>query len=92
MGDDVFQLYELVNPYWVASSNDLKKNSNFRIAENTFIDVDTEELNDILSSRGHAQVDEDDKDEINIQDCDGDRTNQLTKKKIILINLHNTNM
>jgi hypothetical protein len=38
MGDDVFQLGELVD-----------ENSYFCIAENIFIDVDIEELNDILS-------------------------------------------
>jgi hypothetical protein len=49
MGDDVFQLGELVDSYRVASSNDLEENSYFCIAENIFIDVDIEELNDILS-------------------------------------------
>ena len=48
--DDVFQLGELVNPYRVASSNDLEENFNFCIAENIFIDVDIKELNDVLSS------------------------------------------
>ena len=47
--DNIFQLDELVNPYWVTSSTYFKENSNFLIAENTFIDVDAEELNDILA-------------------------------------------
>jgi len=54
MGDDIFQLGELVDPYRVASSNDLEENSNFHIVENIFIDVDVEELNDSLSSSGHT--------------------------------------
>jgi len=49
VGDDVFQLDELVDPYRVASSNDLEENSNFCITDNNFVDVDTEELNDDLS-------------------------------------------
>ena len=32
VGDDVFQLDKLVDPYRVASSNDLEEKSNFRIA------------------------------------------------------------
>jgi hypothetical protein len=49
MGDDIFQLGELVDPYRVASSNDLEENSNFCITDNIFVDIDTEELNDDLS-------------------------------------------
>jgi hypothetical protein len=49
VGDDVFQLDELVDPYRVASSNDLEENSNFCITDNIFVDIDTEELNDDLS-------------------------------------------
>jgi len=66
MRDDVFQLGELVDPYRVTSSNDLEENSNFCFAENIFIDVDIKELNDILNSSWHTEVDEDDSDEINI--------------------------
>jgi hypothetical protein len=33
MGDDVFQLRELVDPYRVAPSNDLEENSNFCMTE-----------------------------------------------------------
>jgi hypothetical protein len=54
VGDDIFQLGELVDPYRVAPSNDLEENSNFHIVENIFIDVDVEELNDSLSSSGHT--------------------------------------
>jgi len=49
VGDDVFQLDELVDSYRVASSNDLEENSNFCITDNIFVDIDTEELNDDLS-------------------------------------------
>jgi len=72
VGDDVFQVSELVNPYRVAPSIDLEENSNFRICNNIFIDVDTEKLNVVMSSDGQAQVDEDDdSNEINVEDCDG---------------------
>jgi len=71
VGNDVFQLGELVYPYRVALSNDLEENSNFCFVENIFVDVDAKELNDVLSSNEHTQVDEDnDNDEINIEDCD----------------------
>jgi hypothetical protein len=54
VGDDIFQLGELVNPYRVAPFNDLEENLNFHIVENIFINVDVEELNDSLSSSGHT--------------------------------------
>jgi len=70
MGDDVFQVSELVKPYRVASSIDLKENLNFRVFNNSLVDVDAEELNVVLSSSEQAKVDEDD-DDINVEDCDG---------------------
>jgi hypothetical protein len=57
----------LVEPYRVAPSIDLEENSNFRIFDDSFIDVDVEELNVVLSSSGQANVDED--DDIHIEDC-----------------------
>jgi regulator of replication initiation timing len=67
VGDDVFQLDELVNPYRVALSNYLEENSKFCIAENTFINVDIEELKDVLRTNKYTQVDEeDDRNEINV--------------------------
>jgi hypothetical protein len=67
VGDDVFQLDELVNPYRVALSNYLEENSKFCIAENTFINVDIEELKDVLRTNKYTQVDEeDDRNEINM--------------------------
>ena len=58
----------MVEPYRVAPSIDLEENSNFRIFDNSLIDVDVEELNVVLSSSGQANVDED--DDIHIEDCD----------------------
>jgi hypothetical protein len=70
MRDDVFEVNELVDPYQVAPSIDLQENLIFHILKNIFVDV--EELNVVLSSNGHAQVDEDyDSDEINVKNCDG---------------------
>ena len=62
----------MVESYWVAPSIDLEENSNFYVFDNIFVDVDTEELNVVLSSNEQAQVDEDDdNNDINIEDCDG---------------------
>jgi len=81
MGDDVFRLNELVNSYWVASSNNLEEKSNFCIAKNTFVDVDIEELNDALRTSRHTQVYEDDNnDEINIEDCDGYNDDEIEEE------------
>jgi hypothetical protein len=72
MGDDVFQVSELVDLYQVALLIDLEENSNFCIFDNIFVDVDTEKLNVVLSCSRQAQVDEDDyNNEINIKDYDG---------------------
>jgi hypothetical protein len=72
MGDDAFQVSELVELYRVAPLIDLEENSNFYVFDNIFVDVDTEELNVVLSSNEQAQVDEDDdNNDINIEDCDG---------------------
>jgi hypothetical protein len=49
-----------------------KKNSYFHINKNIFVDVDADELNDVLNSSRHTQVDEDDSNEINVENCDGD--------------------
>ena len=46
---------------------------NFHVIENTLVNVDVEELNDILRTIEHKQVDkDDDNDDINVEDCDGD--------------------
>jgi len=73
MGDDVFQLDNLVDPYRVVSSNDLEEKSKFCIAENTLVNVDIGDLNGVLRTNGHIEVDgDDDSDEINVKDCNGD--------------------
>ena len=69
MRDEVFQVSELVEPYRVAPSIDLKECSNFRVFDDSLVDVDPEELNVILSSSWQANIDEDD-DDIHLEDCD----------------------
>jgi hypothetical protein len=72
VGDDIFQLDELVDLYRVVLSNDLEENSNFRVTKNNFVDVDIKELNDVLRTSGHTQIDkDDDSGKINVEDCDG---------------------
>jgi hypothetical protein len=76
VGDDVFQVYELVEPYRVASSIYLEKNSNFHIFDNSLVDVDVDvdakEFVVILISSGQAQIKEDDDNNvIKVEDCDG---------------------
>jgi len=81
MGDNVFQL-ELVDPYRVAPSNNLEEDSNFHIIVNIFVDVDAEELNDVLSFNRHIQVDkDDDNEEINVEDCDGDKNESIDEEE-----------
>jgi hypothetical protein len=69
--DEIFQVSELSEPYRVAPSIDLEENSNFRVFNDSLVDVDAEKLNVVLSSSGQANVDEDDDDDIDIEDCDG---------------------
>jgi len=51
----------------IAPSVDLEENSNFRVFDDSLVDVDAEELNVVLSSSEQANVDEDDD---HIEDCD----------------------
>jgi hypothetical protein len=46
----------------------LEENSNFRVFDDSLVDVDAEELNVVLSCSGQANVDED--DDIYIEDYD----------------------
>jgi len=72
VGDDVFEVSKLVEPYRVAPSTNFEENSNFRIFDNSLVDVDAEELNVVLNSSGQAQANEDDDSNvINVEDCDG---------------------
>jgi hypothetical protein len=48
VGDDVFQIDELVDAYWVALSTDLEENLNFSVTENIFIDVVVKKSNDVF--------------------------------------------
>jgi hypothetical protein len=67
--DEVFQASELVEPYRVAPSIDLEENSNFRVFDDSLVDVDVEELNAILSSTSAIQnVDEEDDNHIEERD------------------------
>jgi hypothetical protein len=66
--DEVFQVSKLVKPYQVTPSIDLEENSNFRVFNDSLVDVDAEELNVVLSSSRQANVDKD--DDIHIEDCD----------------------
>jgi len=70
----------LVEPYRVASSIDLEENSNFRVFDDSLVDVDTKELNVVLSSSGQAQVNEDD-DDINIEDCNGAEDDSIEEEE-----------
>jgi hypothetical protein len=50
--DEVFQVSEVVEPYRVAPSIELEENSNFRVFDDSLVDIDAEELNFVLSSSG----------------------------------------
>jgi hypothetical protein len=80
VGDDVFQVSLLVEPYRVASSIDLEENSNFCVFDNGLVDVDANELNVVLSSSRQAEVNEDD-DDINIEDCNGAEDDSIEEEK-----------
>jgi hypothetical protein len=73
--DEVFQVSELVEPYRVAPSIDLKENLNFHVFDDSLVDVDAEELNVVLSSSGLANVDED--DDNHIEECNGADNNLI---------------
>jgi len=73
--DEVFQVSELVEPYRVAPSIELEENSNFRVFDDSFVDVDAKELNFVLSSSGQPNVNE--KDDIHIEDCDEGDENSI---------------
>jgi hypothetical protein len=59
----------LVEPYQVAPSIDLEENLNFRVFNDSLVDVDAEELNVVLSSTSVQKnvVEEDDNE---IEECD----------------------
>ncbi|KAL9403258.1 hypothetical protein Peur_000230 [Populus x canadensis] len=73
--DEVFQVSEVVEPYRVAPSIELEENSNFRVFDDSLVDVDVEELNFVLSSSGQANIDEE--DDIHIEDCNEGDDNSI---------------
>jgi len=73
--DEVFQVSILVEPYRVAPSIELEENSNFRVFDDSLVDVDADELNFVLSSSGQANVDEE--DDIHIEDCNEGDDNSI---------------
>jgi len=59
----------LVEPYRVAPSIDLEENLNFRVFDDSLVDVDAEEMNAVLSSTSAVQnVDEEDDNHIEERD------------------------
>ena len=62
--DEVFQASKLIEPYRVTSLIDLEENLNFRVFNDSLVDVDVEELNVVLSSSGLENVDEEDDNHI----------------------------
>ena len=71
MGDDVFQVSELVDPYRFAPSIDLEENWNFSRHREYFCWCWRWGVECYLSSSGQAQVNENDgSNEINVEDCD----------------------
>jgi hypothetical protein len=54
--DEVFQVSELVEPYRVAPSLDLEENSNFRVFDDSLVDVDAKDLNVFLRCSEQANI------------------------------------
>jgi hypothetical protein len=75
MIDEVFQASEVVEPYRVAPSIDLEENLNFRVFDDSLVDVDADELNAVLSSSGLENVDEE--DDNHIEECDEADNNSI---------------
>jgi hypothetical protein len=62
--DEVFQVSEMIEPYRVAPSIELEENSNFRVFDDSLVDIDADELNFVLSSSGQPNIDEGDDNSI----------------------------
>jgi hypothetical protein len=69
----------LVELYQVAPSIELEENSNFRVFDDSLVDVDAEELNFFLISSGQANVNEE--DDIHIEDCDEGDDNSIDNEE-----------
>jgi Na+/phosphate symporter len=82
--DNINQIDELIDAYRVILSNDLEENLNFYVAENIFVDIDVEELNDIIRTNGHKKVDEGDnidEHQFNEEDYDGHDDDEIKEKE-----------
>jgi hypothetical protein len=55
----VFQLNELIDTYQLTLSTELEVDSNFYVTENTYVHVDADKLNDILSTNRNIEDGED---------------------------------
>jgi len=69
----------LVELYRVAPSIELEENSNFRVFDDSLVDVDAEELNFFLISSRQANVNEE--DDIHIEDCDEGDDNSIDNEE-----------
>ena len=65
----------MVEPYQVAPLIDLEENLNFRVFDDSLVDVDAEELNVVMSSSGLENVDEE--DDNHIEECDEANNNSI---------------
>ena len=75
---------ELVDLYKVAPSTKLEENSIFYVIENTYVHVDVDKLNDILSTYGYIEIDEVEEIEqlwFNKKDDDGHKVDENEKKE-----------
>ena len=79
--DDVFQVSELVKPYWFAPLIDLQENLNSHVFDNSLVNVDAKELNVVLSFIRQSQIDEENDDDINVEDCDGADDNSIEEEE-----------
>jgi hypothetical protein len=57
--EDAFQMDDLIDLDKIAPSTELEKDLIFHVVENTYVHIDTNELNELLSTSGHTKVDED---------------------------------
>jgi hypothetical protein len=87
-GNIFIYLWQCLSTWWVnwsissCSVDWIRRKFKFCVLESISVDVDAEELNDVFSSNGYAQVDtDDDNDEINIEDWDGDDTESIEEEE-----------
>lgn len=55
----MFQLNKLIDTYKLTLSTELEVDSNFYVTENTYVHVDADKLNDILSTNRNIEDGED---------------------------------